>query len=200
MVSSLSYLWSTRKTTLSAVSNQVTDSNLGHLNPEEPESLTCSLFFLLELKLMALQGHFLRKMMNLRKTKIFKKRFFRFILCVWVFCVNVIYVCALHACLMSGGRKGIRSTGPGVIDDCSLPCGCWVSNLVLCKSNTYFSQAEHLPSPLESQSQFFESSFALLAQQLILVCKVFTVFSLSKAPMLIQKLTHLGWKARGGSL
>lgn len=55
--------------------------------------------------------------------------------------------------------------------------------------------AEYLPSPLESQPQFFQSFFALLAQQLILVRKVFKVFSLSKAPFffscLIQELTPM---------
>lgn len=108
--------------------------------------------------------------------------------------MNVRYVCALHAGLVPEVRKGIRSTGPGVRDDCGLPCGCWVSNLVLCKSSTYFSRLSICPAHWEANLNSFSHFFALLAQQLILLRKVFKVFSLSKAPFfscLIQELTPM---------
>lgn len=123
-------------------------------------------------------------------------------MCMGAF-VNVRYVCALHAGLVPEVRKGIRSTGPGVRDDCGLPCGCWVSNLVLCKSNTYFSRLSVCPAHWEANLNSFSHFFALLAQQLILVRKVFKVFSLSKAPfffLLNSRVNTYAWKARGCNL
>lgn len=200
---SLSYLCSTRKTTLSAVSTQVTDSDLDCLESREIRKSNLLPLFPFRTEIDGSKSPFSQENDESEKTKIFKTIFFRFILCVWELCVNVRYVCALHAGLVPEVRKGIRSTGPGVRDDCGLPCGCWVSNLVLCKSNTFFSRLSICPAHWEANLNSFSHFCALLAQQLILVRKVFKVFSLSKAPfffLLNSRVNTYAWKARGCNL
>lgn len=109
-------------------------------------------------------------------------------------CVNVRYVCALHACLVPEVRKGIRSTGPGVIDDCGLPCGCWVSNLVLCKSNTYFSRLSICPAHWKANLNSFSHFLLCWLNSSSWYVRCLKYFFLSKAPFfscLIQELTPM---------